>query len=415
MKQILAEIITIGDEILIGQIIDSNSAWMGEKLNTHGVKVHRISSISDSKEAICATLDKSIEEVDLILITGGLGPTKDDLTKHCLSEYFQMPLERDEATYQKLAQFFEAKNIPFNDLNKGQALLPSGCTILENALGTAQGMLFQKDGKLIISMPGVPYEMKYLMENEVLPKLTNYFELPAIFHRTILTVGVPESELAVRIQAWEEQLPKHIKLAYLPSYGRVRLRLSAFGNSITQIKEEVLAQEQKLLGYIEKEVFGYGNISLEEALGDMLSQHNKTIATAESCTGGNIASTLVSVSGSSNYFKGSIVAYHNSAKERLLGVKKDTLHSYGAVSEETVKQMAENVREKLGADIGVASSGIAGPNGGTKEKPVGTVWLAVSDGNTTVTKCLNLSSNRDVNIKRTTIHAMNMVRKHLKD
>jgi len=415
MKEVLAEIITIGDEILIGQIIDSNSAWMGDKLNDKGIKVHRISSISDSKDAIVSTLQKSLQDVDLILITGGLGPTKDDITKHTLAEFFNTPLVKDDTTYQKLETFFNKRGINFNQLNKGQAQLPKECTILENALGTAQGMLFKQNGKIIISMPGVPYEMKHIMEERVLPNLSSFFSLPSIYHRTILTVGVPESELAERINHWEESLPNHIKLAYLPSYGRVRLRLSAFGDNLNQLKKDVAIFENSLMSHIEKDIFGYGNISFEEALGNLLVEKQKTLATAESCTGGFIASSLVNVAGSSAYFKGSIVAYSNEVKINVLGVEETSIQKEGAVSETVVQQMAENVRIKCGATIGVATSGVAGPTGGTEEKPVGTVWIALADGKKTITKKLNLASSREVNIKRTAIYIMNLIRMYLNE
>lgn len=413
MKQVLGEIITIGDEILIGQILDTNSTWMAEKLNNLGIKVHRISSISDTKEAIFSAIDTSFKEVDLILMTGGLGPTKDDITKQALTDYFNTELVLHEPTLKTVKSFFEARKMNFNEMNHLQAMLPKDCTVLRNDLGTAQGMLFEKGEKVLISMPGVPYEMKGLMENEIVPRLPDYFELSAIFHKTIRTVGIPESELAEIMGDWANALPPHIKLAYLPSYGQVRLRMSAYGDHIEQLRSEVNDQQQKLEPLIEKYIFGYDRTTLEEAVGAMLAEKNISISTAESCTGGYISNALVAVPGSSAYYQGSIVAYHNDIKKEFLEVSEEILREHGAVSEQVVAKMAESIREKFGTDLGVATSGIAGPGGGTPEKPVGTVWVALSDGKITKTKLLSLFRNRDTNIKRTTIYVLDMIRKHV--
>ncbi|MFK7900630.1 MAG: competence/damage-inducible protein A [Cyclobacteriaceae bacterium] len=413
MEELLAEIITIGDEILIGQIVDTNSAWMGDQLNQIGMKVRQITTIGDGKQEIVTALDNALERNDMVFITGGLGPTKDDITKHTLADYFNTPLVRDQFTYDKLEKYLLDRGKDFNELNASQALLPESCTIIDNQLGTAQGMWFEHQEKIVMSMPGVPYEMKGLMTTSVLPKIANHFSLPAIVHRTIRTVGKGESDLALKIEDLEEALPAHIKLAYLPSFSQVRLRLSAFGKEKEVLKEEIASYEKQLLTRIGDYVFGFDDTTLAQAVGALLKEKGKTIATAESCTGGYVAHQITSVAGSSNYFRGSVIAYDNEVKKDFLSVREEDLQQHGAVSEQVVSQMAKAVRERLGTDIGVATSGIAGPSGGTKSKPVGTIWIALSDGKTTTAKRLLLSTSRENNIKRTTIYVLDSVRRYL--
>ncbi|WKN31329.1 competence/damage-inducible protein A [Porifericola rhodea] len=413
MKIVYAEVITIGDEILYGQTLDTNTHWMGQKLNALGIKIIRKVSIGDSSEEIISALDDASRRADIILITGGLGPTKDDLTKYTLASYFGMELKRDEASLMHIKTLFESRGRTITPTNEKQADLPDGCTIITNRMGTAPAMWFEKEGKVVVSMPGVPYEMKTIMEEQVLPRIKDKFALPVIFHQMIQTVGIGESWLSDKIEDWENNLPAHIRLAYLPSFGNVKLRLTAVGEQLDQLKADVQAEVDKLLPQIEEYVFGMGDISLEEAVGDMLLAQGKTVALAESCTGGYVAHRLTSRAGSSAYFQGALVPYHNQFKNEVLHVQSDTLEKYGAVSEQTVIEMAQNIRKMMNADFGLASSGIAGPGGGTDEKPVGTVWIAVADEQSIVTHKLMLSKDRELNIKLTNVALLNLLRKQL--
>lgn len=396
-----AEIITIGDELLIGQVVDTNSAWIGEHLNEIGLELSRINSIADTSEAITAMLDEASQRADVLIMTGGLGPTKDDVTKHTLCSYFDDELLLNEEVLTQIKSLFaKFGRKEVSDLNIQQAEIPSSCTVLQNDLGTAAGMWFEKNNVVYISMPGVPYEMKHIMSERVLPKLQARFELPAIHHKTLQTFGVPESDLATKIEAWEEALPAHISLAYLPSPGLVRLRLSARGQNKEALENEVAALFSTLIDqYMEAVAHTFEERPLEELLGKHLLRLGKSIASAESCTGGFLAHLITSVPGSSAYYNGSVIAYANEVKEKLLGVKSEDLLAHGAVSEVVVKQMAEGVRTLMATDFGLASSGIAGPDGGTKEKPVGTIWLAVAGPNGTETMKLELGDNRLFNIR----------------
>jgi len=411
----LVEIITIGDEILIGQVVDTNSAWLAEQLNLLGIKVKQITSVSDNEEHIITSLNEASKRADLILITGGLGPTKDDITKNTLCKYFNTKLVFNQDVYNHVEQFFIHRNLPMLESNRLQAELPENCIILENKIGTAPGMWFTKKGKHFISMPGVPFEMKSIAQEVLFPMLKIRFKLPVILHRTILTYGIGESFLAEKIKDWENDLPENIKLAYLPSPEQMRLRMSIFGNDVIEMKQSLEEQEAKLEQLIEKYIFGYDKQSLPEILGNILLKKAKTISTAESCTGGNIARLLTSVPGSSAYFKGSVVAYSNEVKESILKVEAEALTQFGAVSEQVVTQMAQGVRKLLNTDFAIATSGIAGPDGGTDEKPVGTVWIAIASADKTLASKYIFSNQRDINIVRSSTMALFNFRKMLID
>ena len=411
---IKAEIITIGDELLIGQVIDTNSAWLGEQFNLAGIKVQRINSISDNKQAILDAFAESLNRADIVLVTGGLGPTKDDITKTTLCEFFNCGYKFDEAVNQHLEVIFSRFGRTVSDLDRKQAEVPEACQVLHNANGTAPGMWFEKEGKILVSMPGVPYEMKGLMTDEVLPRLKNFFETEAIFHKTILTMGIGESYLSEQIADWEDALPKNMKLAYLPSPGYVRLRISASGPNLDLLKADVLTQAEKLQTLIPTYIYGFEQDTLPKLIGKRLLELNKTLATAESCTGGNIAAQIISMPGSSAYFLGGIVAYANEVKKMELGVKSETLEAFGAVSSQTVSEMALGALMKFNSDYAISISGIAGPDGGTPDKPVGTVWIAIALKNgITSTQKFQLGQNRERNIQIATLYALNMLRKVL--
>ncbi|WP_299703775.1 competence/damage-inducible protein A [uncultured Pontibacter sp.] len=413
MKTVYAEIITVGDEILYGQIVDTNSAWMGTELTKIGIRVKQITSVSDEASHIVEALDNARSRADIILITGGLGPTKDDLTKNVLADYFHTELELDEQSLADVTELFKIRGYALTELNRQQAFLPASCTPVRNVLGTAPGMWFEDEGKVFVSMPGVPFEMKRMMEDTVLPQLKAYFKTPHIIHRVIQTVGIPESMLAEKLEDWETNLPQHIRLAYLPHLGGVRLRLTGTSDHAEQLEKELDAEVSKLAALIPKHIFAYGEVPLEEALGKLLKERGLTISAAESCTGGFLAHRMTSVPGSSAYFVGGVVAYDNSVKMQVLGVKPETLQQHGAVSEATVLEMAQNVRQKLNTDIGVATSGIAGPDGGTAEKPVGTIWIAYADQHGSKAKLLQFNKNRQLNIEYTALAVLNLVRQSL--
>ena len=408
----LAEIITIGDELLIGQVIDTNSAWMAEQLNLAGIRVHQITSISDDREHILATLKEASERAQLLLITGGLGPTKDDITKKTLCDYFGTSLVFNEEAYQNVANLFYHRGVAVSEVNRLQAMVPANCRVIPNCNGTAPGMWFEKDNCIYISMPGVPFEMKAIMEQGVLPLLMQKRN-QVIIHRTILTEGVGESMLASIIEPWEDSLPENIKLAYLPQPGMVRMRLTAYGTDRDQLQAAVNQAEKELYPYAGKYIFGFDEDTMESVVGKLLLQKGKTLSTAESCTGGSIAQLITSIPGSSEYFKGSIVAYSNEIKEKFLGVSKQILIDHGAVSEQTVIAMAEGIRERFSTDFSIAVSGIAGPAGGTDEKPVGTTWIAVATPTGTAARKFLLGDHRGRNIRKASIAALNMLRKKL--
>jgi nicotinamide-nucleotide amidase len=407
------EIITIGDEILIGQIVDTNSAWMGTKLNEIGAKVDRILTISDDLGEIIKALRDSEERADLVLITGGLGPTKDDVTKKAFAQYFDCGFTFHPDIAEHIARLFARFGKQLTEINRLQAELPSACEPLQNDQGTAPGMWFEKNRTVFVSMPGVPYEMKGIMLNHVLPRVRSKFNTPIILHRTILTMGMGESWLSEKIADWESSLPSGFKLAYLPSPGRVRLRISAYGARADSLESRMESEVQKLLSIIPELVYGFDDDTIESVVGQLLKSAGHTVATAESCTGGLIAHKITSVSGASDYFLGSVVSYSNEVKINALGVNENDLKEFGAVSEQVVRQMAEGVRKQLKTDVGIATSGIAGPNGGTDEKPVGTVWIAVSGPSRTIAKNFQFGHDRGRNIEISANTALNMLRKEL--
>ena len=410
----LAEIITIGDEILIGQIVDTNSAWMAKQLNLAGIKVKQITSVSDDAEHIVEALSQAEKRAKIILITGGLGPTKDDITKFTLARYFNMGMRRDEETLLHVQGIFARLNRPMIESNTKQADVPDGCTVIQNKNGTAPCMWFDQNDRIFVSMPGVPFEMMYLMEEEILPRLKNAFQLPFIYHKTILTAGIGESFLAKEIEQIEDALPEHIKLAYLPRLGQVRLRLSASGISEAKLKEEVDAFAQQLIHKVEKFVVAEEDIALEKALLSIMKERGLTLSTAESCTGGYIAHLITQHPGSSAVYAGGAVTYSNELKKSVLGVQSATLNTFGAVSEQTVKEMAQGAILKFKTDYAVAVSGIAGPDGGTPEKPVGTVWIAIADKNHVTAKVFGFGNKRIQNIERSAVAALTMVLQELK-
>ncbi len=406
-----SEIITIGDEILIGQVVDTNSAWIAGQLNLLGINVSQITSISDTKKHIITALNEAQHRSELILITGGLGPTKDDITKNVLCDFFQTELYFDNSVYDDIKKFLKSKALGMNELNRKQAEVLKNCIIMRNPNGTAPGMWFEKNNTVFVSMPGVPYEMKAMMENEILPEIKKRFKTPEIIHKTILTQGTFEAHLAELLDEWEKQLPESLKLAYLPSPGINRLRLSVSGDDEAELKKIINREVEKLHNIIPDYIFGYDEQTLEEIIGELLTQRKKTIATAESCTGGNIASMLTSISGSSNYFTGSVIAYSNEIKERVLKVEPVNIENYGAVSRQVVEEMAAGIQKLYKTDYAVATSGIAGPTGGTDEKPVGTTWIAVSSQNKLISEKFLFGENRLINIQQASITALNMVRK----
>jgi nicotinamide-nucleotide amidase len=411
---IKAELLTIGDEILFGQIIDTNSQWMSIELAKVGIKVVRKTTVGDVTGEILTAFAEAEHRADIILITGGLGPTSDDLTKPCLAQYFECEVKIHEEALAEVTAFFKSRGRELTELNRQQAALPVCCEKVTNVLGTAPGMWFHRNGKVFVSMPGVPHEMKQMMTAFVLPKLQQTFKTPVIEHLMVRTIGIGESFLAEKIAEWEQALPSHIKLAYLPSLSSVRLRLTGYGSDRALLLQENTAQAEKLKPLIGEYIFGYGDDELEVVIGRTLREKKLTISSAESCTGGYLAHMITSVPGSSSYFMGGVVAYSNEIKTRQLGVAEETLAKFGAVSEQTITEMANGVREKFNTDIGIATSGIAGPDGGTADKPVGTVWIAYADKHKTVTKKIQLSKDRIINIKISSILTLNLIRQNLK-
>ncbi len=406
-------IITIGDEILIGQTVDTNSAWMGQQLNLIGAHVTEALSIGDEKEDIIESLRRALNQSDVVLMTGGLGPTKDDITKKALCEFFDTDMVFHQPTYDRILRLFEKWGRSSTEAHRLQCYMPSNAILLPNKMGTAPGMWFEYEGKALVSMPGVPYEMKYLMEHETIPRLNKKFPGQPIVHRTIQTVGEGESRIAARIEDIESSLPQNIKLAFLPNLGSVRLRLTGKGSDKAVLEEEVESQMMAISDRIEDLIYGYGNTKLEEAIGQMIKDRKLTLATAESCTGGFLAHKITSIPGSSEYFKGSVIAYANEVKINQLKVKSSTLDQHGAVSEATVREMVGGTIDLLQTDLAVAVSGIAGPGGGTPEKPVGTVWLAAGNKNKIKTRLIHAGKNRIKNIEYSSVHALNLIREFL--
>jgi nicotinamide-nucleotide amidase len=420
-KQVKAEIITIGDELLIGQVVDTNSAFIAQQLNLNGISVKQISSVSDDREHILKALDEACERADIILITGGLGPTKDDITKKTLCEYFNTTLRFDEVAYQDVVRIFASFNKEVTPINRKQAEVPEICEVLRNANGTAPGMWFDVNGKVFVSMPGVPFEMKALMTEQVLPRLQQRFQVPAIFHKTVLTQGIGESSLAELISDWEDNLAKdQIKLAYLPSPGLVRLRLSTTGENVEQLMSKVDKQIELLKGIAGQYIYAYENYgeekkTMEQLVGTLLKNKKKTVSTAESCTGGYISHLLTSIPGSSSYYMGSIISYSYDIKENELNVPHTVLRTHGAVSKVVVEQMASTIRTKYKTDYSIATSGIAGPTGGSAEKPVGTVWIAVATPEKVISEKFLFGNNRERNIQKAAHAALNMLKKELEN
>ena len=405
-----ADIITIGDELLIGQVDDTNGSWIAGELNMLGIEVNRILSIGDDHAQIVQTLERSCGYSDLVIITGGLGPTKDDITKNAFAEFLNTSLVLDNNVLDNVKRIIHSKGGQMNDLNKGQALIPEASTVIQNPIGTAPVLWMEKCNTAFISFPGVPFEMKELMQRKILPEIKRYFKTPAIVHRTVLTTGFPEAHLAEYLEEWEKQLPEYIHLSYLPSPGRIRLRLTGVGKVEEELQKAIDKQIEQLKTYIPKAIYGFDNDSLESVVGKLLSERNATLSTAESCTGGRIAYLITSVSGASEYFTGSAVAYSNAIKEKLLNVSKNTLYTYGAVSPSTVEEMARGAKNYFGTDYSVAVSGIAGPSGGTPDKPVGTVWVGVGAPDHVTSKKFFFNDNRDRNIIRFTSAALNFLR-----
>ncbi len=408
-----AEIINIGDEILIGQIVNTNSTWLAEKLESIGLKIRQITAISDDKLHIIEALDAAASKSNLVVITGGLGPTEDDITKQTLAEYFGTKLVENQEVLNDLKRFIEARNLTMNKLNIKQAELPESCTVVRNTIGTAAGMWFEKDETVFISMPGVPFEMKKMFEESFMPMLQSHFKTPEIVHFTVQTYGIPESNLAELIADWEKNLPRYVKLAYLPSPERLRLRLSTISANVAETEQFMQSEYEKLRAIIGNAIYDVGDKYLHETIGDILREKNATLATAESCTGGNISRLITSVSGSSDYFKGAVVAYSNEIKMSVLGVKSETLQSFGAVSEQTVKEMAVGVMRLYETNYAISVSGIAGPNGATDGKPVGTTWIAVADKNGVRAERFVFGTQRDTNIRRASSKALDMLRKFI--
>ena len=408
-----AIIVTIGDELLIGQTIDTNSAWMGFQMSQLGFDVEKKMSIHDRREDILGMLNETMGRYDVVLMTGGLGPTSDDITKPTLCEFFNTKLVLDNEVLEMVKAMVSKSGIAMTDNNTGQAMVPESCEVLQNKVGTAPGMWFEKGNTVFVSMPGVPFEMKYLMTEYVLPRLKERFRSQSIIHKTLITYGIAESLLSVKLTDFEASLPDNIKLAYLPDSGIIKLRLTCVGSNRSEVERDVEAAFKRLGETIEEYVISREDETLEQMVAKLLIQKEETIGTTESCTGGNIARCITSMPGSSKYYMGTIVSYSNDVKNRVLGVPEDALKRYGAVSREVVEMMAKGGRKVLKTDYVVATSGIAGPDGGTDEKPVGTVWIAVSSEKGTVSKKFVYGRDRSNNIERFTKSALNMLREEI--
>lgn len=408
-----AEIIAIGDEILIGQTIDTNSAYIAAQLNLHGIRVWQKRVIADTREAISLALDTLHPDTRYVFMTGGLGPTKDDITKKTLLEYFGGSMVFQEEVWTQIQALFKGFNREPKEVHRQQAYVPSSCKAIINETGTAPGMQFEKDGRFYFSTPGVPYETEHLVGEKIIPWIAETQMEGKLYHKTLITQGIGESDLAEILKDWEEALPAELKLAYLPSPGLVRLRLTGAAGDKKSSKKLVqngIAEMRELLGDL---IFGEDVSSLEEIVGKSLLQRKMTLATAESCTGGYIGHLITSIPGSSDYYKGGVVAYSNSLKEAFLGVDPKAIEEFGAVSEAVAKQMAEGVRMRAGSDFGLATTGVAGPSGGSPEKPVGTIWIAVAGPQGTLAKCYQFGNHRQRNIRRSALMALDRLRKEV--
>lgn len=408
-----AIIITIGDELLIGQTIDTNSAWIGSELSKAGFDVYRKIAIHDRKDDIIQALDEAAHKADVALITGGLGPTSDDITKETMCEYFNTRLVVDKAVLSMIENMMKHRNFPMNENNRRQAEVPEACRVLTNATGTAPGMWFEKEGTIYISMPGVPYEMKHIMNEHVLPELKKRFTTQVIIHKNIMTYGTFEAKLAEMLTDFEAAIPENIKLAYLPSSGVIKLRLTATGNNRDILEKSINEQVNKLYRIIPDFIYAENEESIEQVIGNLLRSKNQTVSTAESCTGGNIATMLTSIPGSSAYYTGSVISYSNSVKRNLLGVDEKLISEKGAVSEEVVREMARGARNVFKTDYALATSGIAGPDGGSEAKPVGTIWFAVASEKGIVSEKRVFGNERSINITRFSLVSLNLLRKQI--
>jgi nicotinamide-nucleotide amidase len=404
-----AEIISIGDELLIGKTINTNASWLGNELSLINIVVKWCQTISDDKNDIISALELAFKRSDLIIITGGLGPTKDDITKHVLCEYFDTELEINETILVKIENYFKNRNRPILEVNKLQAALPKKCSIIPNELGTASGMWFEKEDKIFVSLPGVPYEMKGMMKSVLLNKFQEYFKVKSLYHKTILTTGIGESFLADKMKDWENRIRDNgFSLAYLPSPGMVKLRITS--NKGKKDSQQIDNYFSELTQQLPKHVYGFENDTLASVIAEKLKKSNKTLSTVESCTAGGIANEIVSIPGSSSYYQGSIVAYSYELKSLLVDVNPNTIKSFGAVSEETAIEMVKGGLNKMNTDYCIATTGIAGPDGGLPDKPVGTVWVAVASKNNIVTKKFLFGDNRERNMKMTIYAALNLLR-----
>ena len=401
-----ATIVTIGDEILIGQILDTNSRYISRALNSHGIVVAERTSIGDNRTQIVETLDRALSQSEVVIITGGLGPTKDDITKHTLCDYFGSTLRYDECEAEHIRTLLARRNVAFNDLNRGQAMVPECCTVLHNAHGTAPGMWFEREGRVVISLPGVPFEMQHLIDEEVMPRLCARFELREIVHRTMITFGIAESILAERIADWEEALPDYIHLAYLPAPNVVRLRLSAYEVEGKTVREEIESLFDKLRTIIPDNIAGFEEASVEELVHNIMINKGLTLAVAESCTGGAIASKFTAQAGASAYFMCGVVSYSNESKRDVLGVDMHDIEQYGAVSEQVAMAMAKGAKVISGANFAISTTGIAGPTGGSETKPVGTVWIGVATPEKCYAVLKNCGTDRSQVISRATAYAI---------
>lgn len=407
------ELITIGNELLTGKTIDSNSAWLAEQFNYMGVKTGRITSVADSRDEIISILKESGKRSDIVIMTGGLGPTSDDITKPVLCEFFKTKLVFRTEVFDHIKLLLGKKGSLINEHNRRQAEVPESATIIDNINGTAPGLWFEKEGTIFISLPGVPFEMKEIIKSGIIPRLKNLFEFPVIYYKTVLTQGSFEAILAEKLDNFEKEMPEDISLAYLPSPGIIKLRLGVTGKNKEELEKRIEDQIRKLWHVIPEYIIGYDDDTLEMILGNILKNRGKSLSLAESCTGGTIASLITAVSGSSLYFKGGIVAYSNEIKRDQLAINPDVLNKYGAVSRQVVEDMAINTRLLFNTDYSIAVSGIAGPSGGTAEKPVGTTWIAVSDSKSTISNEFRFGDNRERNIRRASLTALNMLRKFL--
>jgi nicotinamide-nucleotide amidase len=404
---------TVGDEILIGQITDTNSGWMAQQLNLIGARITGVTSVGDDETDIVEALSHALQKADAVLMTGGLGPTKDDITKKALARFFGVEMVFDQPTYERIVRFFEMLGRSSTAAHREQCYMPANAVLLPNKMGTAPGMWFERGSQAVVSMPGVPYEMEYLMEHQVIPRLRGFFPNEPIAHRTILTVGEGESRIAARLEEWETRLPSHIKLAYLPNLGRVRLRLTGTGLDEATLHQELDRYAAEVAALLEDVTFGREREQLEALIGQLLRERGLLLGTAESCTGGYLAHLITAIPGSSDYFRGSVIAYSNEIKMKLLGVRPHTLDTYGAVSEQTVREMVSGAVKALDTDVAIAISGVAGPGGGSPEKPVGTIWMAVGDGQQVHARKIQAGKDRLKNIEYAAVLALDYVRRFL--